>query len=133
MKKIVILILSLFLSNGINTFGATKYKGPDETEKTKVDLNFIGGHDPNLRPRSEVPQPSITAELFADQLAFYFDDPVGEVAVTVTNSCGQVVGACTCNTDFEPMTILIVPTDPDFYRIELEGAGFKGYGEYSRN
>ncbi len=133
MKKIVILALSLFLSNGI-TMGATNsLMGPDVSEKTKVDLNFIGGHDPNLRPRSEVPQPSITAELFADQLAFYFDDPVGEVVVTVTNSCGQVVSACTCNTDFEPMTILIVPTDPDFYRIELEGAGFKGYGEYSRN
>lgn len=109
------------------------FEGPDHSEKTKIDIILANGHDSNLRPRSEVPQPSITAELFADQLAFYFDDPVGEVAVTVTNSCGQVVSACTCNTDFEPMTILIVPTDPDFYRIELEGAGFKGYGEYSRN
>lgn len=131
MKKIAILILSLFLSNGINTFGAIKYKGPDETEETKIKISIDG--EPNLHPRSVVPQPSITAELFADQLAFYFDDPVGEVVVTVTNSCGQVVSACTCNTDFEPMTILIVPTDPDFYRIELEAAGFKGYGEYSRN
>lgn len=131
MKKIVILALSLFLSNGI-TMGATNsLMGPDVSEKTKIELTVDS--KPNLRPRSEVPQPSITAELFADQLAFYFDDPVGEVAVTVTNSCGQVVSACTCNTDFEPMTILIVPTDPDFYRIELEGAGFKGYGEYSRN
>lgn len=133
MKKITVLILSLLLGNWVNTFGAMNFEGPDHSEKTKIDIILANGHDSNLRPRSEVPQPSITAELFADQLAFYFDDPVGEVVVTVTNSCGQVVSACTCNTDFEPMTILIVPTDPDFYRIELEGAGFKGYGEYSRN
>lgn len=86
-----------------------------------------------MRPRSVVAQPSITAELFANQLFFYFDDPVGEVAITVTNSCGQVVSAYTCNTEFEPMVILTVPTDPDFYRIDLEGEWFKGYGEYSRN
>lgn len=132
MKKIAILILSVLLGSEVATFGAVHY-GPDETEKTKVDLNFIGGHDPNMRPRSVVAQPSITAELFANQLFFYFDDPVGEVAITVTNSCGQVVSAYTCNTDFEPMIVLTVPTDPDFYRIELEGDWFKGYGEYSQN
>ena len=94
---------SLLLGNWINTFGAMNFEGPDHSEKTKIDIILANGHDSNLRPRSEVPQPSITAELFADQLAFYFDDPVGEVVVTVTNSCGQVVSACTCNTDFEPM------------------------------
>lgn len=75
MKKITILILSLFLGGGIVTFGAVD--GPDQSEKTKIELTVDS--KPNLRPRSVVPQPSITAELFADQLAFYFDDPVGEV------------------------------------------------------
>ncbi len=79
------------------------------------------------------PEPAITAELFADQLFFYFDDPVGEVAITVTDSFGQVVSAATCNSDFEPMVVLSVPTDAGFYRIDLEGAFLKGYGEYSRN
>lgn len=131
MKKIAILILSLFSINAI--LGSSYYDGPDQSSKTKVDLNFIGGHDPNLRPRSMQPEPSITAELFADQLFFYFDDPVGEVAITVTDSFGQVVSTVVCNSDFEPMVILTVPTDPGFYRIDLDGDCLKGYGEYSRN
>lgn len=130
MKKIVILILNLFLGYEVS-LGSINYTGPDETSKTKVDMTFIAGHDPNLRPRSVQPEPSITAELFGNQLFFYFDDPVGEVAITVTDSFGQVVSAATCNSDFEPTVVLTVPTDPGFYRIDLEGDSLIGYGEYS--
>ncbi|MDE6507142.1 MAG: hypothetical protein K2L04_01565 [Alistipes sp.] len=129
MKKISILLLNLLLSTWC--FGSLYYDGPDQSSKTKVELSVDS--KPNFRPRSMQPEPAITAELFADQLFFYFDDPVGEVAITVTDSFGQVVSAATCNSDFEPMVVLSVPTDAGFYRIDLEGAFLKGYGEYSRN
>ena len=105
MKKISILLLNLLLSTWC--FGSLYYDGPDQSSKTKVELSVDS--KPNLRPRSMQPEPAITAELFADQLFFYFDDPVGEVAITVTDSFGQVVSAATCNSDFEPMVVLSVP------------------------
>ena len=134
MKRFAILVLSLFLGCEV-IWGSTYYcMGPDVSEKTKVEIIQTNGHQTTLRPRSLRPEPtvSITAELFADQLFFYFDDPVGEIAIKVTDSFGQVVGACSCDTDFQPMTVLIVPTDPGFYTIDLDGANFTGYGEYTR-
>lgn len=130
MKKTAIFILCLFWGCKV-TFGLS-YMGPDVTEKTKVEIIQTNGHETNLRPRSLQPASIITAELFADQLFFYFDDSVGQIAITVTNSFGQIVGACTCDTYFQPMTVLTVPTDPGFYTIDLDGESFTGYGEYTR-
>lgn len=133
MKRFAILVLSFFLGSTV-ALGSINYDGPDHTEKTKIEIIRDNGHQTTIRPRSLQPEPavSITAELFADQLFFYFDDPVGEVAIKVTDSFGQVISACSCDTAFQPMTVLIVPTDPGYYSIALDGADFTGYGEYTR-
>lgn len=133
MKRFAILVLSFFLGSTA-ALGSINYDGPDDTQKTRVEIIRDNGHQTTIRPRSLQPEPavSVTAELFADQLFFYFDDPVGEVAIKVTDSFGQVVSACSCDTAFQPMTVLIVPTDPGYYSIALDGADFTGYGEYTR-
>ena len=67
MKRFAILVLSFFLGSTA-ALGSINYDGPDETEKTRIEIIRDNGHQTTIRPRSLQPEPavSITAELFAD-------------------------------------------------------------------
>ena len=78
-----------------------------------------------VRPSVEALLDSINGEL-----TFSFNENIGEVVITITNDCGDVVATSVCNGNFGSSTTIIVPTAAGSYNIEIVGTQYSGYGEY---
>lgn len=100
-------------------------------QKPSTDIKIvIGSGTPRPRPRSIISDP-ITAELDGNMLFISFQESVGKVSIQVQNSFGQVVSSCSVDTTYEPMVMMNVPTNEDYYTIRIIGDQFEAYGEYN--
>lgn len=100
------------------------------TQKPSTDIKIvIGSGTPRPRPKS-ISAP-ITAELDGNMLFISFQESVGKVSIQVQNSFGQVVASCNVDTIYEPMVMLNVPTNEDYYTIHIVGDQFEAYGAYN--
>lgn len=127
MKNIIILMMALFAcTQGL--YAEQNYSG-DTRKEIAIRVVVIGSDIPRPRPRSV--QPIIAAALEENQLWIDFYEPVGRVTITVKNSYGQIVSAYSCDTAYEPVVVLHVPTERDCYTFSIVGNQIEAYGEYT--
>ena len=76
--------------------------------------------------------PTIEAQINTQSrlLSFTFNEPVGTVTITVTNSVGETVASSLCNTAIQPFVQLFVPVADDTYYIYITGNSLSAYGQY---
>lgn len=88
--------------------------------------------DYTIQDTRQLVRPSVEALLDSinGELTFSFNENIGEVVITITNDCGDVVATSVCNGNFASSTTIIVPTAAGSYNIEIAGTQYNGYGEY---
>ena len=128
MKNIGILMMALCMCV-LNSFAGQDSKTKDSMREISIRVVATGNDIPIPRPRSG--QAIIAAVLDENQLWIDFYESVGKVTIAVKNSCGQVVCAYSCDTAYEPMVIMTVPTDADCYTLGIVGNQIEAYGEYT--
>ena len=126
MKKIFAV---LFVCMSLFEFVCASQHTATQKPSTDIKIVVIGGGTPRPRPRSMI-EP-ITAELDGNMLFISFQESLGKVSIQVQNSFGQVVSSCSVDTTYEPMVMMNVPTNEDYYTIHIVGDLFETYGEYN--
>ena len=129
MKKItniIILFLVVFLSN--TTFLSA--------QNTKADIeihNQKGNENETSKDVGRTLTPTIEAQIntLSRLLSFTFNEPVGTVSITVTNSLGETVASSQCNTTIQPFVQLFVPVADDTYYIYIGGNKISATGIYT--
>lgn len=88
--------------------------------------------DYTIQDTRQLVRPSVEALLDSinGELTFSFNENIGEVVITISNDCGDVVATSVCNGNFGSSTTIIVPTAAGSYNIEIAGTQYNGYGEY---
>lgn len=88
--------------------------------------------DYTIQDTRQLVRPSVEALLDSinGELTFSFNENIGEVVITITNDCGDVVATSVCNGNFASSTTIVVPTAAGSYNIEIAGTQYNGYGEY---
>ncbi|MBQ5881281.1 MAG: hypothetical protein IIW70_00410, partial [Bacteroidales bacterium] len=77
--------------------------------------------------------PTVEAQIntLSRLLSFTFNEPVGTVSITVTNSVGETVASSQCNTTIQPFVQLFVPVVDDTYYIYIGGNKISATGIYT--
>lgn len=129
MKKLIYFLFVL-----LSTFSTTTLFA--EEEKVDVTVLITNDHSSNNsdRPRSII-QDVIEATIDTDlgMLAFYFNEDLANVTITVKNENGNIVASTTCNTSITSSTYLNVPAAAGTYSIDIYGDCVTAYGEYDIN
>ena len=107
-----------------------------EEEKVDVTVLITNDHSSNNsdRPRSII-QDVIEATIDTDlgMLAFYFNENLSNITITIKNANGNIVASTVCNTNITTSTYLNVPTAAGTYTINIYGDCVTAYGEYDIN
>ena len=134
MKKALILLIALCCVLMEGAYSANSAldmdKGDPSIREIRINVLTISGGKPRPRPRSA--QNIVTAELdiTAQQVFLEFNETVGRVKIQVINSMGQIVSACSCNTEMEPIAIMDISNYADNYTISIIGEAIEAYGYY---
>lgn len=128
MKKItniIILFLVVFLSN-------TTFLSAQNTTADIEIHNQKGNENETSKDVGRTLTPTIEAQIntLSRLLSFTFNEPVGTVSITVTNSVGETVASSQCNTTIQPFVQLFVPVVDDTYYIYINGDRISAYGTY---
>lgn len=133
MKKLHLLVwifISVFTfistSNGIS---ANLTKGSTVSIKINDIRRPAGSGTPT--PRSVISLVDTWYDADMALLEISFNEEVGKVSIQVQNSFGQVVSSCSVDTTYEPMVMMNVPTNEDYYTIHIVGDIFEAYGAYN--
>lgn len=126
MKKLLVLIIAALCCW---TEGICNGPSRSETKDVYIQVTKIGG-GLNPHPRSVLPYIEAEVDAMAGQLVMYFNYELGKVTVNVKNSMGQVVSRYSCDTDMEPMAVIIIPTADDSYSVSITGENIEAYGNY---
>lgn len=130
MKKLICLLLVLLGTH--STFTAF-------AEEENIDITASAdtktGHESGTNNPRNIHQNFIEATIDADlgMLAFYFNENLSNVTITVKNANGNIVASTTCNTSITTSTYLNVPTASGTYSIDIYGDCVTAYGEYDIN
>ena len=113
MKTRLITLSLLILLLGVQQISA-------QTSIPDIDIS-IGGKessDSNSgKGRNLIPTIEAQINTLSRLLSFTFNEPVGTVTITVTNSLGETVASSQCNTAIQPFVQLFVPVADDTYSI----------------
>ena len=128
MKKIaniIILFLVVFLSN-------TTFLSAQNTTADIEIHNQKGNENETSKDVGRTLTPTVEAQIntLSRLLSFTFNEPVGTVTITVTNSVGETVASSQCNTAIQPFVQLFVPVADDTYYIYITGNSLSAYGQY---
>ena len=126
MKTRLIILSLLILLLGVQQISA-------QTSIPDIDIS-IGGEE-SSDSNSGIGRnltPTIEAQIntLSRLLSFTFNEPVGTVTITVTNSLGETVASSQCNTTIQPFVQLFVPVIDDTYYIYINGNSLSAYGQY---
>ena len=126
MKTRLIILSLLILLLGVQQISAqTSIPDIDISIGDKESSDSNSGKGRNLTPTIEA-QINTLSRL----LSFTFNEPVGTVSITVTNSVGETVASSQCNTTIQPFVQLFVPVIDDTYYIYINGNSLSAYGQY---
>ena len=81
--------------------------------------------------RSLIPTVEATFHLDMQSVEVVFNETVGTVSIAIVNEIGQTVGVASCNTSFEGVKYVPVPTDAGDYTIYINGVDYEGDGSYT--
>lgn len=129
MKKItniIILFLVVFLSN-------TTFLSAQNTTADIEIHNQKGNENETSKDVGRTLTPTVEAQIntLSRLLSFTFNEPVGTVTITVTNSLGETVASSQCNTTIQPFVQLFVPVVDDTYYIYIGGNKISATGIYT--
>lgn len=128
MKKLLVLIIAALCCWTEGMCEMSTSKGGTRAQEVKIYVSDITVSRP--RPRSGLPIIEAEVDAMAGQLVMYFNYELGKVTVNVKNSMGQVVSRYCCDTDMEPMAVIIIPTADDSYSVSITGENIEAYGNY---
>ena len=126
MKTRLIILSLLILLLGVQQISA-------QTSIPDIEINV--GDEESSDSNSGIGRnltPTIEAQIntLSRLLSFTFNEPVGTVTITVTNSLGETVASSQCNTTIQPFVQLFVPVIDDTYYIYINGNSLYAYGQY---
>ena len=109
--KLIVLTIAVLALGTLKSFAQT----------TTADVNIIidipeNGNE-NNQGRSLTPTIEAQINTLSRLLSFTFNEPVGTVSITVTNSVGETVASSQCNTTIQPFVQLFVPVADETYSI----------------
>ncbi len=130
MKKLLF-IMFLFIAGNLNANNSTLISSDDDINTQEVEIREKEKGN-TIQDTRQIVQPAVEALLDSinGELTFSFNENIGEVVITITNDCGDVVATSVCNGNFGSSTTIIVPTAAGSYNIEIAGTQYNGYGEY---
>lgn len=113
MKTRLIILSLLILLLGVQQISA-------QTSIPDIEINV--GDEESSDSNSGIGRnltPTIEAQIntLSRLQSFTFNEPVGTVTITVTNSLGETVASSQCNTTIQPFLQLFVPVADDTYSI----------------
>ena len=128
MKKLLF-IMFLFVVG--NLYASSSLFVASEEDDVEIEIKE-NKKDYTIQDTRQLVRPSVEALLDSinGELTFSFNENIGEVVITITNDCGDVVATSVCNGNFASSTTIIVPTAAGSYNIEIAGTQYNGYGEY---
>ena len=120
----------LFVAGNLYASNST-FITPDESSGKQISIKG-NKKDGNVLDTRQIIQPAVEALLHCDngELIFSFNENIGEVVITITNDCGNIVATSICDSNLVSSVTIIVPTTAGSYNIEIVGAQYSGYGEY---
>ena len=124
MKTRLIILSLLILLLGVQQISA-------QTSIPDIEIN-VGNEESSNSTKGRNLTPTIEAQIntLSRLLSFTFNEPVGTVSITVTNSVGETVASSQCNTTIQPFVQLFVPVVDDTYYIYINGDRISAYGTY---
>lgn len=130
MKNLLFIVL-LFVVGNLYADNSIFMSSDEDISKQEIEIKEKKSATPIMDARQLV-RPSVEALLDSinGELTFSFNENIGEVVITITNDCGDVVATSVCNGSFASSTTIIVPTAAGSYNIEIAGTQYNGYGEY---
>lgn len=120
----IIIVSILCLIGGLTNLSA---QSSTKDVEIKNETNYEKDQDLG---RSLTPTIEAQVNTLSRLLSLTFNEPVGTVTVTVTNSVGDTVAASQCNTTILPFVQLFVPVIDDTYYIYINGNSLSAYGQY---
>ena len=125
MKTRLIILSLLILLLGVQQISA-------QTTVPDIDINIGKGESSDSGIGRNL-TPTIEAKIntLSRLLSFTFNEPVGTVTITVTNSVGETVASSQCNTTIQPFVQLFVPVADDTYYIYIGGNKISATGIYT--
>ena len=121
----IIIVSILCLIGGLTNLSA---QSSTKDVEIKNETNYEKGQ--NLG-RSLTPTIEAQINTLSRLLSFTFNEPVGTVTITVTNSVGETVASSQCNTTIQPFVQLFVPVVDDTYYIYICGNKISATGIYT--
>ena len=103
------------------------------SEEDDVEIEIKGNKkDYTIQDTRQLVRPSVEALLDSinGELTFSFNENIGEVVITITNECGDIVATSICDSNLVSSVTIIVPTTVGSYNIEIAGTQYNGCGEY---
>ena len=111
MKTRLIILSLLILLLGVQQISA-------QTSIPDIEINVGDEESSNsIKGRNLIPTIEAQINTLSRLLSFTFNEPVGTVTITVTNSLGETVASSQCNTTIQPFVQLFVPVVDDTYYI----------------
>lgn len=123
LNKIIIVSIICLIGGLTNLSAQSSTKDVEIKNETDSDKNKVVG-------RSLIPTIEAQINTLSRLLSFTFNEPVGTVSITVTNSVGETVASSQCNTTIQPFVQLFVPVVDDTYYIYITGNSLSAYGQY---
>lgn len=125
MKTRLIILSLLILLLGVQQISA-------QTSIPDIEIN-VGDEESSNSIKGRNLTPTIEAQIntLSRLLSFTFNEPVGTVTITVTNSVGETVASSQCNTTIQPFVQLFVPVVDDTYYIYICGNKISATGIYT--
>lgn len=120
----------LFVAGNLYASNST-FITPDESSGQEILIKGSQKYG-NVHDTRQIIQPAVEALLHCDngELIFSFNENIGEVVITITNDCGNIVATSICDSNLVSSVTIIVPTTAGSYNIEIVGTQYSGYGEY---
>ena len=109
--------------------GLTNLSAQSSTKDVKIKDEKDYGENKDVG-RSLTPTIEAQINTLSRLLSFTFNEPVGTVSITVTNSLGETVASSQCNTTIQPFVQLFVPVVDDTYYIYINGDRISASGTY---
>ena len=126
--KIRLIILSLL----ILLLGVQQISAQTSIPDIKINVDDEESSDSNSsKGRNLIPTIEAQINTLSRLLSFTFNEPVGTVTITVTNSLGETVASSQCNSSIQPFVQLFVPVVDDTYYIYIGGNKISATGIYT--
>ena len=123
LNKIIIISILCLIGGLTNLSAQSSTKDVEIKNETDSEENKVVG-------RSLTPTIEAQINTLSRLLSFTFNEPVGTVTITVTNSVGETVASSQCNTTIQPFVQLFVPVVDDTYYIYINGDRISASGTY---